>query len=378
MLLFVELPFLEQDFMGEPIKHYLWFTTIILLTLALKKPVAALLARISSKFASTFNYTNHRATISELLFKPMERLLQTVLYFVAANQLSGLLNNINIDKHLYIGTKIQVDISLGTVIDHLFLLLFIVFLSKVITRFIDFVYYLRMGKAEAEKNQSQQQLLPLIKEISKLSVWTLSAFAILGFVFHVNVPALITGLGIGGVAIALAGKETVENFFAAFTLLSDKPFLTGDIIKLGDIEGVVERIGFRSTRLRNNDGSAYIIPNQNLVSQNLINLSTRSTRGMKIVANIRYGISHEVLTQLIDELKETLKKMPPIEAPILAMVETFDKETMQLVITYYLPHPIPEGNTLLAIKHEVNLKVFEVISKYAKLGNPPITNIQNS
>ena len=363
--------------MGEPIKHYLWFTTIILLTLALKKPVAALLARISSKFASTFNYTNHRATISELLFKPMERLLQTVLYFVAANQLSGLLNNINIDKHLYIGTKIQVDISLGTVIDHLFLLLFIVFLSKVITRFIDFVYYLRMGKAEAEKNQSQQQLLPLIKEISKLSVWTLSAFAILGFVFHVNVPALITGLGIGGVAIALAGKETVENFFAAFTLLSDKPFLTGDIIKLGDIEGVVERIGFRSTRLRNTDGSAYIVPNQNLVSQNLINLSTRSTRGMKIVANIRYGISHEALTQLIDELKETLKKMPPVEAPILAMVESFDKETMQLVITYYLPHPIPEGNTLLAIKHEVNLKVFEVISKYAKLGNPPITNIQN-
>ena len=189
--------------------------------------------------------------------------------------------------------------------------------------------------------------------------------------------ALITGLGIGGVAIALAGKETVENFFAAFTLLSDKPFLTGDIIKLGDIEGVVERIGFRSTRLRNTDGSAYIVPNQNLVSQNLINLSTRSTRGMKIVANIRYGISHEALTQLIDELKETLKKMPPVEAPILAMVESFDKETMQLVITYYLPHPIPEGNTLLAIKHEVNLKVFEVISKYAKLGNPPITNIQN-
>jgi len=93
--------------------------------------------------------------------------------------------------------------------------------------------------------------------------------------------ALITGLGIGGVAIALAGKETVENFFASFTILSDKPFQTGDVIKLGETEGTVERIGFRSTRLRNLDGSATVIPNQNLVSQNVTNLSTRDTRGIE-------------------------------------------------------------------------------------------------
>ena len=204
--------------------------------------------------------------------------------------------------------------------------------------------------------------------------WILGGFWILGSVFHVNVPALITGLGIGGVAIALAGKETVENFFAAFTILSDKPFLAGDVIKLGEIEGSVERIGFRSTRIRNADGSAYIIPNQKLVSQSLINLSTRSVRGMKLVANIRYGITHEELGKLIDEIKEMLHNTPPVVEPITALLETFEKETFQLVVSYQLPHPLPEGGNLLAIKHDINLKIFDVISRRAKIGALPGTS----
>ena len=206
--------------------------------------------------------------------------------------------------------------------------------------------------------------------MTKLITWVLSGFWILGSVFHVNVPALITGLGIGGVAIALAGKETVENFFAAFTILSDKPFQTGEIIKVGDTEGLVERIGFRSTRLRNIDGSAYVIPNQNLVSQNLVNLSARDTRGMKVVANIRYGITHEALGQLIQKLKAAIAAIPPVKEPVEINIETFDKETFQLVISYQLPHPLPASDTLLALKRDVNMKVFEIISSNATLGTP--------
>ena len=368
LLLDIDWSFFDRVYLGEKVSNYLWCGGIIAATLLLKGPVAALLTRISSSLAARFSYMRHKSAIRDMLFKPIERLLQTILYFVAINQLDTLLDRIAI--HHSIGTNEKINIRFGDVVDHVFYFFFILFFAKVVTRFVDFIYYLRIGKAQLEKNHARLQLLPLVKEMTKLIIWTLSAFWIMGSVFHVNVPALITGLGIGGVAIALAGKETVENFFAAFTILSDKPFQTGETIKLGDIEGVVERIGFRSTRLRNADGSAYIIPNQNLVSQNLINLSTRDNRGMKVAVNIKYGISHEQLMQLVAKLKEAVSAIPLVSQPVDINIETFDKETFQLVVAYQLPHPLPDDVTLIALKRDVNMKVYEIISANATLGTP--------
>ncbi len=371
-LLSIDWSFFNQVYYGQKVSDYLLFVGIILATQLVKKPIASLLTRISSSLAIRYSYMKHKDTIRELLFKPIERLLQVVLYFIATEQLAHILDSVVFKRGFT--SKNGMRINLGDITDHIFLFLFILFVTQLVTHFIDFIYYVRMGKAMEEKNAAREQMLPLIKEMSKLFAWILGAFWIMGSVFHVNVPALITGLGIGGVAIALAGKETVENFFAAFTILSDKPFQTGDIIKLGEIEGTVERIGFRSTRVRNANGEANIIPNQNLVGRSIINLSSRTTRGMKIVANIKYGVSHDVLTNLIEEIKTTLKDIPNVQEPVTAILENFDKETFQLVISYHLTHPLPEGVNLLAIKHEINLKIFGMISDKAQLGTLPGTS----
>jgi len=368
LLLNIDAAFFDHLFMGEKVSAYFWFAGIILVTILLKRPVAGIVTRISTRLTAKFSYMRHKGKIRDMLFKPIERLLQVILYYVAVHQLDNFLDNFSI-KH-FIGSKQQLNIKLGDVLDHIFLFLFIIFLTQVVASFVDFIYYLRMGKAQLEKNQSRIQLLPLIKEMAKLLLWTISAFWILGSVFHVNVPALITGLGVGGIAIALAGKETVENFFAAFTILSDKPFQTGDTIKLGDVEGVVERIGFRSTRLRNLDGSAYIVPNQNLVSQNVINLSQRDNRVMKVAVNIKYGITHDALQELIAEVKKSILAIQPVRDPVEVTIETLDKETFQLVVSYSLPHPLPNEQNLTSIKREVNMKLFEVISGKAVLGTP--------
>jgi MscS family membrane protein len=365
ILLDIDWSFFDREFMGEKVSNFLWFAGIIIATLLLKKPLASLLTRLSSSIAPRFSYLKHKDTVRTMLFAPFKRLLQIILFYIAINQLDAVLDRVAI--HHLAGKK-NVNIRLGDLVDHVFLFLFIIFLTQVVSHFFDFVYYLRLSKAQSEKNYSRMQLLPLLKEMTKLVLWILGIFWILGSVFHVNVPALITGLGIGGVAIALAGKETLENFFAAFTILSDKPFQAGDSIKLGDIEGVVERIGFRSTRLRSLEGAEYIIPNQNLVSQNLINLSARETRGMKIVANIKYGISPENLQQLSEKIREVLLETAPVKEPIDIITETFDKETFQLVVSYQLPHPLPEGTKLNSLKTEINLKVFGVINKFATVG----------
>ncbi len=368
LLLDIDWNFFDREYMGDKVSDYIWCGGIIIATLVLKRPVANLITRLSSRASSHQSVVKRRIKIRTLLLKPIQRLLQVILYYFALHQIDNFFDHFGI-KH-FIGMKEKIDLKLGNILDHAFLFLFIIFLAQVVTRSFDFVYYVRMSKAQAARDYSKMQLLPLTKEIAKLIWWVFSAFWILGGVFHVNIPALITGLGIGGVAIALAGKETVENFFAAFTILSDKPFKTGETIKLGEIEGVVERIGFRSTRLRNLDGSAYIIPNQNLVSQNLINLSMRDNRVMKIAVHIRYGITHEALQQLIAAIKEELLKNTTVKEPIEIVIESFDKETFQMIISYTLPHPLPGDAKLTAIKREINMKVFEIITANATLGTP--------
>ena len=73
---------------------------------------------------------------------------------------------------------------------------------------------------------------------------------------------------------------------------------------------------------------------------------------------------------MIEEIKTALRNTPPVKEPITALLDSFDKETFQLVVSYHLPHPLPEGEALADLKHKVNLKVFEIISKNAKMGTP--------
>ena len=249
-----------QDRIGdERLSNILWCIGIILATLLLKRPLSLLLVKLSAAFARRFDDQQQGKLFQELTLRPMELLLQTLLYYVAINQLTILLNQV-ILKREYADHILEIRVS--DISDRIFMLLLILFLVLVISRIIDFIFHGLIARAFAADNQQREQLLPLVKEVVKIVLWTLGLFWVLGSVFGVNIPALVTGLGIGGVAIALAAKETVENFFAAFTILTDKPFQSGDVVKLGNLEGSVEQIGFRSTRLRNGDGSLYIIPNK--------------------------------------------------------------------------------------------------------------------
>ena len=359
---FLQAKFFETELWGEKIVNYFLCFVIIIATLLLKRPVANLLTRISSNITERFNNVKLQRAIDTGIRRPMERLLQVVLYYLAIIQLDTLLSRIAI-KHLP-GRKNGFSLSLDNVLDHICIFLFIIFLSQLISGFIDLIYQLRLGKARQEEDISRLQLLPLLKEMAKLLLWILAIFWILGSVFHVNIPALIAGLGIGGIAIALAGKETVENLFAAFTILTDKPFHAGELIKLGEVEGTVERIGFRSTRLRSADGSAYVIPNQKLVSETLVNLSWRSTRGIKLVIHIKYGVAHEDLDKIVNEIKQMLKNTSPVTEPIEVVLESYGEKTFQLLLSYHIPNPLPDGLTVNGVKHEISMQAYGIVTKY--------------
>lgn len=364
--------FAETRIGDEHISHVFWCVGIILATLLLKRPLSVLISKLIAIITNRFSDRKHGKLFQELTVKPVELLLQVMLYYIAINQLTALLNYV-IFRRLHSNKMLEVRIS--DVVDRIFLLLLISFFILVISRIVDFIFHILVERANENENREKEQLLPLLKEVVKLILWTMGLFWILGSVFDVNIPALITGLGIGGVAIALAAKESVENFFAAFTILTDRPFSTGDVVKLGTLEGAVERIGFRSTRLRNADGALFIIPNKKLIGENLENQTMRDRRRVRTVFNLKYGIDPGELQRLIAELHTATATGAHVIEPIAVAMEGFGENTFQLVISYHLSHPLAEGAKLDLIKHDVNLKAYSVISKYTL--TPPAPEPEN-
>jgi MscS family membrane protein len=352
---------------GEPVIHIVWCVGIILFAILLKKPLAHLLTKIVGLIANRFCDRKFAGTFKALLHRPLELLLTTILFFIAINQLTVLLNTSVFSRFSEAG-KAKYAVRLIDGVDKLFLLLIIIFITLVISRIFDFVFHILINKAFEDNNREREQLFPLVKEVVKILVWTIGIFWILGSVFRVNIPALVTGLGIGGVAIALAAKESVENFFASFTILTDKPFRTGDSIKVGAYEGKVERVGFRSTRLRSVDGSEYIIPNKNIVGDNLENLTERQSRRVKVMVNIQYGVPYNELQKLISSLETTLKQESILTEKQDVLLDAFNENSFVLGVIYNLPDPLPEGRTLTGVKHEINMKIYHVLDSYLPSG----------
>src|SRR5690606_5228313 len=313
---------------GEPLANILWCVGIIVVSFLLRKPITTLFSRISSSIANKYSGSQHDSMFKELTRKPLERLLSTAFIYLAINQLSVLLD-LTIFKRYHTEDNPYI-IRLSDLIDKIFWLLIILYLTLFLSRIVDYIFQSLINKAQQEKNREKEQLLPLLKDMSKIILGVIGFFWILGSVFGVNIPALITGIGIGGVAIALAAKESVENFFASFIILTDKPFRTGDTIQIVGYEGVVERVGFRSTRLRHANGSLIIIPNRTIIGEKMENLSQRNQRRIQVDISLGYGFPSEKLQAFLDDIQELFQKLPYIQRPAEIMVHAFGENTFQI------------------------------------------------
>ena len=362
----IDLSFLNRDFYGEPLSDFCWFAGIIVGTLLIKRPVAALLTHLLGRLAYRFSYANHKKDINDMIVVPLERLLLIVLFYIAFNQISDTLDKFVVYHSMSKQGKLV--IKLGDLTEHIFLLFFIVFLALLVVQVINIVSHIQIRRAHDEKNFSRMQLLPLLKELSKLGTWLFCIFWILGSVFNVNIPALITGLGIGGVAIALAGKETVENVFAAFTILSDRPFQVGEWVRVADIEGIVEQIGFRSTRIRRIDGSEIIMANQKLVSQNVVNLTNRNQQVIKMGFPIHYESDTHAIEFIVQEIGKLLAANQLIVGPPDIIVDMQRTDAIYIRVELKFPYPLPEGIDLVTEKRKIIFAIHSTIFSKALMG----------
>jgi MscS family membrane protein len=204
-------------------------------------------------------------------------------------------------------------------------------------------------------SQLDQMLVPLVSACLRLTVVALVVVQI--STYYKPMTSLIAGLGVGGLAIGLAAQDTIKNFFGSLMIFSDRPFELGEEIRVDTIGGVVESVGFRSTRLRTAEGFLVTISNGELASKTIVNLSKRPSLFRQFTLPLSYDLAPEKLTRASEIVVELLRNHEGSRAanPPRVFVADFTPSAINLAISYwYFP---ADWWRFMAFNQRTNLEI---------------------
>jgi MscS family membrane protein len=172
------------------------------------------------------------------------------------------------------------------------------------------MFSVRLNRITSEATSVSEEILyPLVEKAAWLCIIVIGVVQIL-WTHGVNVSGLAAGLGLGGLAFALAAKDTVENIFGAVAILIDQPFRTGDNLSMGGITGTVEHIGLRSTRLRTPENSLVSLPNSKIISSHVDNLGARTSLRVRTMLNLPLSTAPSSIEALCGGVRAILTSHP--------------------------------------------------------------------
>ena len=187
-------------------------------------------------------------------------------------------------------------------------------------------------------------------------------FIIMGNVFNVNITALATGLGIGGIALAMASKESLENLLGSFTIFFDRPFTVGDNVTVGSVTGTVEKVGFRSTRIRTFDKSMVTVPNKKIIDAELDNLGMRPVRRVKFNIGLTYNTSTKQIKDIVSEIQKMIDEHPKTNPDGKVRFQEFGSSSLDILIIYFVDSP--RWDELIDVREDINYKIMDIVKKH--------------
>lgn len=306
------IPFLNRSLAAVPLWQYVASLLYVFLAFAVSKLLDVIVrGRVKTWAARTRN------PFDELLLQLVRAPLRIIAFVIL----------------LHVGLKVfawpswfEQFISRGLVI------VVAVSLTYAALRVIEvFSRYWKQRASDAD-HAFAEQLLPIVRN-------TLKVFAVIVAVLltlsnlGINITSLITSLGIGGLALALAAQDTLSNFFGAIVILVDKPFRIGDHILLDKVDGTVEAVGFRSTRVRAADGNLIYIPNKTIGNATITNVARASSIRTVMNLGITYGTSVEKMRKALQIVEEVLKAVPRTKE-LTVVFNQFGDSAMNIQITH--------------------------------------------
>lgn len=204
-------------------------------------------------------------------------------------------------------------------------------------------------------------IIPFISRILKIAIIGFS-ITIIAKEWGYDVNGFIAGLGLGGLAFALAAKDTIANFFGGIIIVTEKPFSIGDWIKTSTIEGTVEDINFRSTKIRTFDQGLVTIPNSTLSNEYIINWSKMNKRRISFNLGLSYNTSKIKIENVIKKIKNLLETNSEIhQETIFVNFDSYNESSLDIFLYFFTK--TTNWEQYLKVKEKVNFEILKILEE---------------
>ena len=220
-------------------------------------------------------------------------------------------------------------------------------------RFIYVAEVIARSWTAATESKLDDQLIPLLRQAAQLGLIVIGGLYLvdeLGF----DVWKLAAGVGIGGLAFALAAQDTVANVFGSLNIFVDKPFQIGDAVSVGGVDGVVEEVGFRSTRVRTYYNSLVTIPNSKITNANVDNWGLRHQRRQRFILGLTYNSTPDQLEAFVAGVHAMLAEVDEVQPGYQVRVNDLGASSIDILVQYHLVVPGWDDELAMRAEHILN------------------------
>ena len=228
-------------------------------------------------------------------------------------------------------------------------------------RLVDVIeYYLNrlIGRTETKLDD---MLVPAVRKALRITIAIVAVLLISENILGANVKSLLLSAGVGGIAVALAARETIANFFGSITIFTDRPFQMGELVKIGEHLGPVEEVGFRSTRIRTLEGHLVTIPNSVIANTSVENIGRRPYIRRISNITITYDSGHTKTKRAVEIIKDVLAGVPEVntdpEKPPRVYFSDFNDCSLNIYMSYWVKPP--DYWLYHQVNEQVNLEIMK-------------------
>lgn len=224
---------------------------------------------------------------------------------------------------------------------------------------VDVIDYYLSGLAKRTNSKVDDVLAPLVGKSIRITIFVIVTLNVVQVISGKNITTILASLGVGGLAIALAGQDTIKNFFGSLVILADKPFEIGDRIIVDSHDGPVENVGFRSTKIRTLEGHLVTVPNSEMVNRTVQNIGKRPYIRRLAQITITYDTPIEKVDRAVEILKEILEGhegMDP-DLPPRVYFNEFNDCSLNIIMIYWY-HP-PDYWKYMEFSERVNMQILK-------------------
>lgn len=349
---------LLKDLINEPITLRLLLSLIILLiTLFVKRLISQVVLKSLSKIRI------HKFSLDMHLFDCLQKPINYILV------LTGIYLALAVSPFVYYNTSTEqilnldfLDIRLNFIYIKLINKLYSALFAAIITWIIyDLIRLYEQFFTKLNKKHSLIDNTVFIRYLSKILGFITIAvgIAVVLILLIPDLSSILTGVGIGGAAVAFVAKDSLSSIFSGMVLLLDKPFIIGDWIAIDSVEGTVEDISFRSTRVRTFSQGLVVVPNSTIGNATIINWSRMEKRRVSFELGVSYDTSNEQILACTHQLKNLIAQYPGIETDtVLVRFSSLGEYSLKIQITYYTLKT--DFASHLEVKEAINLKILEI------------------